>query len=194
MKTPQFLLAQKIGNDSVKEIIKFWNKNKKTAIDGVIGNKVVDKNLKSSKDIFILPSEFDSKIPTYANDLKKLAITYMRKYPELDNSNWGVTEACNIQYYKPRDGFGGVHYERGHMYPQKDRLLVWMTYLTNNPEGGTYFKYQDFYCPSIKGLTLIWPADFTFTHCGVIDYNLPKHIITGWFSYYAPQHYEQQKI
>jgi hypothetical protein len=187
MKTPLFLHAQKIGNNSVKEIIKFWNKNKKTAIDGVIGNKVVNKDIKSSKDIFILPNEFENKIPIYAKDLRKLAVTYFRKYPELDNPNWGVTEACNIQYYKPKEGFGGVHYERSHIYPGRDRLLVWMTYLTNNPDGGTYFKYQDFYCPAIKGLTLIWPADFTFTHCGVIDYNLPKHIITGWFSYYAQQ-------
>jgi len=66
--------------------------------------------------------------------------------------------------------------------------LVFLTYLTDNPDGGTYFKYQDIYCPAIKGLTLIWPADFTFTHCGVVDYNLPKHIITGWFSYHGQQH------
>jgi hypothetical protein len=183
MKTPLFLHAQKIGNNSVKEIIKFWNKNKKTAIDGVIGNKVVNKDIKSSKDIFILPNEFENKIPIYAKDLRKLAVTYFRKYPELDNPNWGVTEACNIQYYKPKEGFGGVHYERSHIYPGRDRLLVWMTYLTNNPDGGTYFKYQDFYCPAIKGLTLIWPADFTFTHNGVTDFNNEKQIITGWFNY-----------
>jgi len=188
MKTPVFLLAQKIGNDSVKEVVKYWNKNKKSAVDGVIGDKIVNKQIKSSKDIFILPNQLEDKIPLYASDLRGVAGTYFRKYTELDNPNWGITEACNIQYYKPREGFGGVHYERGHLNPSRDRILVFMTYLTDNPDGGTYFKYQDFYCPAIKGLTLIWPADFTFTHCGVVDYNLPKHIITGWFSYHGQQH------
>jgi len=59
-----------------------------------------------------------------------------------------------------------------------------MTYLTDSK--GTYFKYQDYYQEGKKGLTLIWPADWTFTHQGVIDFNGTKQIITGWFNWILP--------
>ena len=48
------------------------------------------------------------------------------------------------------------------------RVLAWMTYLNDVPDGGTEFKYQDIIAPAKKGLTLIWPPDFTHTHRGVI--------------------------
>ena len=36
-----------------------------------------------------------------------------------------------------------------------------MTYLNDVPDGGTHFKYQELTAPAKKGLTLIWPTDFT---------------------------------
>jgi hypothetical protein len=55
-----------------------------------------------------------------------------------------------------------------------------MTYLNNIVNGGTIFKYQKITTPSKKGLTLIWPPDFTHTHKGQIV-DKEKMIITGWF-------------
>jgi hypothetical protein len=34
-----------------------------------------------------------------------------------------------------------------------------------------------------KGLTLIWPADWTFTHRGVPSPTQEKIITTGWFNF-----------
>ena len=34
-----------------------------------------------------------------------------------------------------------------------------------------------------KGLTLIWPTDFTHTHSGQISKTHEKYIITGWFNF-----------
>jgi len=34
-----------------------------------------------------------------------------------------------------------------------------------------------------KGLTLIWPADWTHHHRGVVSPTQEKYIITGWFSF-----------
>ena len=34
-----------------------------------------------------------------------------------------------------------------------------------------------------KGLTLIWPADWTHTHRGIASPTQEKFIITGWFNY-----------
>ena len=63
------------------------------------------------------------------------------------------------------------------------RKLVFMTYVNNVENGGTEFYYQDIKCPAKKGLTLIWPADWTHTHRGVVDESNEKMIITGWFNY-----------
>ena len=43
-----------------------------------------------------------------------------------------------------------------------------MTYLNDVPDGGTHFKYQDLTAPAEKGLTLMWPTDFSHTHKGQI--------------------------
>ena len=34
-----------------------------------------------------------------------------------------------------------------------------------------------------KGLTLIWPADWTHVHRGIVSASEEKYIITGWFSF-----------
>lgn len=44
-----------------------------------------------------------------------------------------------------------------------------MLYLNNVPDGGTEFKYQNIITPAVKGNLIIWPADFTHTHKGVIS-------------------------
>ena len=58
-----------------------------------------------------------------------------------------------------------------------------MTYLNNVKDGGTMFKYQNLTIPAKKGLTLIWPSDWTHTHKGQISNTKEKYIITGWYSY-----------
>ena len=58
-----------------------------------------------------------------------------------------------------------------------------MTYLNNVPDAGTHFKYQHIKTPAEKGLTLIWPSDFTHTHKGEISKKEEKYIITGWLGF-----------
>ena len=63
------------------------------------------------------------------------------------------------------------------------RVLVFQTFLNDIDDGGTEFKYQKLTTPAKKGLTLIWPTDFTHTHSGQISDTHEKYIITGWFGY-----------
>ena len=59
-----------------------------------------------------------------------------------------------------------------------------MTYLnTVKDGGGTEFYYQNKKFKAKEGVTLIWPADWTFTHRGIISKKCEKYIITGWLSY-----------
>ena len=43
--------------------------------------------------------------------------------------------------------------------------------------------YQKITSPAKKGLTMIWPSDWTHTHRGQISQNHKKYIITGWLNY-----------
>ena len=58
-----------------------------------------------------------------------------------------------------------------------------MTYLNNVEDGGTIFKYQNIKTKAKKGLTLIWPSDFTHTHKGEISNKKHKYILTGWLGF-----------
>ena len=59
-----------------------------------------------------------------------------------------------------------------------------MTYLNDIPNGGgTEFKfYPDFKVNDKKGLSLMWPTDFTHTHRGVVS-EYEKYIVTGWINH-----------
>ena len=57
-----------------------------------------------------------------------------------------------------------------------------MLYLnTVTDKGGTEFPYQHIITPAIKGNLIIWPAEFTHPHRGVISPTQKKCIVTGWF-------------
>ena len=88
-----------------------------------------------------------------------------------------------IQRYKPGGGYKIWHFERGNP-GTITRYLVYMTYLnTVTDYGGTAFKYQNLEVQAEKGLTLIWPAEWTHTHKGIVSPTQEKYILTGWFNY-----------
>ena len=63
-------------------------------------------------------------------------------------------------------------------------MVAWMTYLNDIEEGGeTYFKQQECKVRPKKGLTLLWPADWTHFHKGIPAPNEEKMIITGWYEH-----------
>ena len=63
-----------------------------------------------------------------------------------------------------------------------------MTYLNDVTDaGGTEFYHQKVTVTPVKGLTLVWPADWTFTHRGVPSPTQEKRIMTGWFNFSPPR-------
>jgi hypothetical protein len=140
----------------------------------------VDKSRKNSVDLKILPTNVDKEILEYAEVLQTILKLYINKYPEVNSYPKFNFESANIQKYPKKGGFKKWHFERTNKN-LSNRVLVFMTYLNDIEKGGTMFKYQKIITPSKKGLTLIWPSDFTHTHKSeVVDKE--KMIITGWFS------------
>tara|TARA_B100001094_G_scaffold160608_1_gene155343 strand:- start:762 stop:1364 length:603 start_codon:yes stop_codon:yes gene_type:complete len=134
-------------------------------------------------DLTIHPKNIDSCISDYRIWLQKCLMEYIKKYPMVNNVK-GFNIFCDyiLQYYKPGEGYFLDHFENDHRGINLNRVLVFMTYLNDVPDGGTNFKYQRFTTPAIKGLTVIWPAYFTHVHSGQITKEHEKYIITGWYT------------
>ena len=59
-----------------------------------------------------------------------------------------------------------------------------MTYLNDVVDGGeTEWYYQNIKIKPVKGLTVIWPTDWTYTHRGLTSPTQTKYIATGWFNF-----------
>jgi len=161
---------------------KFKNKGNVYGKEG----KTIDKTVKDSLDLIICPKQYSPLLNNYRENLQDCLEQYLIKYPESNKlARFNVNDHYNIQYYKPNGGFKKWHSERGSLL-DTNRVLVFMTFLNNVPGGGTMFKYQKLTVPAKKGLTLIWPTDFTHTHKGEISKTHEKYIITGWFTFNNP--------
>ena len=107
---------------------------------------------------------------------------YIKLYSHVNGySKFDIVENYNIQWYPKSGGFKEWHFESASNVDMS-RVLVFMTFLNDVPDGGTMFKYQDMTIPAKKGLTVIWPTGFTHTHKGQISHTSEKLIVTGWWS------------
>jgi prolyl 4-hydroxylase len=173
------------------DLIEFWKNslNKKPGESySPAGGSLVDTNWKDSLDVNIDPNYNSPLFRKYIEELRKSIEVYKETFPfSAYYSSWKIVEGSNIQYYKPGAGFKAWHCERGSAaMPITTRHLAWMTYLNDvNDGGGTEFFHQKLTIQAKKGLTVIWPADWTYTHRGVISPTQEKYIITGWFNYFS---------
>ena len=175
------------------DLITLFKSKKEHQKPGVIGGPYsVKKHQKDSIDLGLHQNFTDEVFVKYTKQLKEIVGLYQKKYPEVQQLNkFGMIEGANIQHYPPGAGYFAEHFER--MGIMENRCLVWMTYLNDVPEAGTHFKYQNLTTPAKKGLTLIWPTDFTHTHSGQITKHHDKYIITGWMGYIRDDKYKPEE-
>lgn len=146
----------------------------------------IDVKHKTSTDITLFLNERIPELDRYISSLKKVTRSYLDKFPAAENVlHWGIREGINIQYYKPGEAYYTYHTERMSGFdPVYYRHLAFMTYLNDvTDEGGTEFFHQNLKVTPEKGLTLIWPVDWTHLHRGIPSPTQEKYIITGWFSF-----------
>ena len=162
------------------EIIEF-HKQSDNKYDGV-SSKGVDKTVKDSKDVNLVGGLANK----YGMQLQKVVDKYVEKYQYCDNfSPWRITSYMVAQHYTPGGGYHAWHCERSTCKePSQNRHLVFMTYLNDVDDAGeTEFFYQKIKIKPEKGLTLIWPVDWTFTHRGITSPTQEKYVATGWFNF-----------
>jgi len=147
-----------------------------------------ENEVKKSIDIGLLPMEDKNDmiiLQDYFYYLNQCILEYEFIYPQVKElAHYGTVEGLNIQKYEPGDGFYEWHQERNGQSTMT-RCFVHMTYLNDVKDGGTDFWFQKLTSPAKKGLTLIWPADWTHLHKGQISQTDTKYILTGWLNYRA---------
>ena len=146
----------------------------------------IDTEVKESMDIPINVTDNLHFWKSYLLENQLICNEYIKKFPMCNfYSSWGILDSTNIQYYPPGGGYKNRHTERctGKSL-QGSRHLVFMTYLNDvSDDGETEFFHQKIKIKPQKGLTLIWPADWTHTHRGVISKSQEKYILTGWYNF-----------
>ena len=178
-----FIKGWYIPDDVCDNLVDYFNKNKNKTHEGISyynGEKIVDKQTKDSIDISLGNNNFEKGVAGYRFYLQQVLDLYVEEFPEVNRLDKFNVEDVNVQWYPPNGGFKKWHYETGAKV-NMGRVLVFMTYLKDVKKGGTHFKYQNLTTPAVKGLTIIWPPDWTHTHKGEISEE-EKIIATGWFS------------
>ena len=149
------------------------------------GNNIDNKD---RTDISISPYELNLPgneiFRTYIDSLFECYKDYNLDWPFLsvmvDKLEIGT---FNIGKYLPGQHFQKLHTERTSLNTLH-RLFAFMTYLNDVEEGGsTYFAHYDLNVRPQKGLTLIWPAEWTHAHKGNKLIRGYKYIITGWLNF-----------
>jgi len=133
--------------------------------------------------------QFDQDLrDSYVHALFAAVEQYKAEFPWCyrEINRWGLYPLIKLQRYSPGHYYAEWHCENGGNMHGDNLLrhLVFMTYLTDcEVGGGTEFLYQDLQVQPQKGLTLIWPADWTHHHRGIPAPTATKLIVTGWFTF-----------
>ena len=187
---PNFIGSWMINPLSIcDELIIYFESNKNKQKKGVTaGGEKLD--LKDSIDISILPK--DMKLPgnevfeEYFNNLFSCYEDYTKQWPFLTTfaDHLQIGE-FNLQRYQSGQHFNSIHTERSGL-SSLHRIFAWMTYLNDvdiEEGGSTFFSHYDLEIQPKKGLTLIWPAEWTHAHKGNLLHANSKYIITGWMHF-----------
>ena len=96
-----------------------------------------------------------------------------------------VNPIFNLQRYAPGEGFKAWHCDWT-ISPEATepvhRLLAWILYCNDLPQGGTEFHWQDHHEEAERGKLLIFPAGISHIHRGRISNDHTKTIATGWIN------------
>ena len=129
----------------------------------------------------------------YKKEIVKIEDKYREKYPYINQmTKWGLMSPFNLQKYEPGYAYNPIHIECGGPRDMKmERILTFTTYLNDiEVDGETEFVTQGIKIKPKKGLTVIFPSQWTHPHRGIPAPNEVKYIVTGWFSH----HFRAKKV
>ena len=145
--------------------------------------KKSDKNLSS---VFTYPHNKNLWLKAYDDALTQSIKEYCIKY-KIFNSSFGINQKL-LSHFFPNSKDNKYFYGRNALTEAGNlicsRVLIYNTFLNDIEEGGEInFLWQKVKVKPKKGLTLLWPSEFThaYTHLPAPKQN--KYLISGFISY-----------
>ncbi len=171
-----------LATEQCDRIIDWFENNADAQQSGRIGSQALNTKSKLSTDI---PRWFHlKKMPEQVIEkvLLEGAADYGRKRAHIFRclSKIVIDNSYVLQRYLPNEGYYALHCETGSPANMM-RVLAWMIYLNDVPDGGTHFSEQEYDCEAKAGRLVIWPAYFTHMHRGIVSTTSTKYIVTGWY-------------
>ena len=186
---PNFIGCWQAENAAVcDDLIAFFEANQNAQQPGIAGDGTVKDTIKKSMDMTIAPRDLEDNryavVNSYMETLSACFMDYLEQWKFLKTVLPHVhIGPFNIQRYDAGGHYLGTHSERVSL-DSLHRVLAWMTYLNDVPEGGeTAFSLYGIKVKPERGKTLIWPAEWTHAHSGGVVPEGRKYIITGWMHF-----------
>jgi prolyl 4-hydroxylase len=181
VSSPSFIEIYSVDKKLCDDLIQFHKESKLYKSKGHVGSgekTVYDYSKKESTDVTFHNDTNHETIHEFFRQLSIHAQTYVNKFSITNDIKTSNTNL--ISMFPPLGGFKYAHYERGSIATSR-RQLVYMLYLnTVTDGGGTEFIHQKIITNAEKGKLVIWPADFTHLHRGIVSPTEIKYIATGW--------------
>ncbi len=96
-----------------------------------------------------------------------------------------VNPIFNLQRYAPGEGFKRWHCDwtiSDEATEPAHRVLAWILYCNDVPEGGTEFHWQQHHEEAERGKLVLFPASPSHIHRGRVSEHHAKTIATGWIN------------
>ena len=96
-----------------------------------------------------------------------------------------VNPIFNLQRYAPGEGFKRWHCDwtiSDEATEPVHRVLAWILYCNDVPEGGTEFHWQRHHEGAERGKLVLFPASPSHIHRGRVSVHHSKTIATGWIN------------
>lgn len=178
------IIESALTSRQCREIIDWFEANTGGQQPGRIGSQNLNTQSKVSTDIprWFHLREMPEQVIEQA--LLKGAAEYGRNRLHVFRtlSKINIDNSYILQRYKPNEGYYALHCEAGSPANMM-RVLAWMIYLNDVPDGGTHFSEQEYDCEAREGRLVMWPAYFTHMHRGIVSETTTKYIATGWFTW-----------
>ena len=186
--TPNFIGSWEMEASICDHIINYYDQHKDKQIQGQTGTGSINLETKNRKDISMSPQELNLQCNEIFNEYFATLFEFYKDY----NKQWPFLASMvstleigrfNIGKYIKGQHFQKIHTERSSL-GSLHRLLAFMTYLNDVEDGGsTHFSHYNLDIKPKKGLTIIWPAEWTHAHKGNMVNSGSKYIITGWLTF-----------
>jgi hypothetical protein len=190
-----------LSKELCSEIISKYEESKEKYDGMTLGG--VNRDVKYTKDLILRSEEWDRITSTLRNELHLNLKTFLKQLNNVEDfkssnnhSTYNdfrinfpniTTDSFMAQKYTANQGRYVYHNDSMIEWDNKrKRFMTYLWYLNDVTEGGeTVFdgKYQ---VKPTAGKLILFPASWTFPHCGKMPVSSDKYIITGWI--YTTEH------